>query len=166
MAFLKFIDNHNTKCSLPLSYNGITYLADKDGILTASENRLEEHQAGFLKSSRGWVILDYTGCHTFVNGVRVADCKLVRQGDTIRIGQASAQLTEEIRKVTVNEGSVWLNPEKLCFYDQNRFEIEDEIVCCPECGVPYHHDCWNEIGEGCLMCQYQKPSVALSEKEK
>ncbi|MGN0631745.1 MAG: RING finger protein [Ruminococcus sp.] len=33
-----------------------------------------------------------------------------------------------------------------CIACRNKFEPDDDIVVCPECGTPYHRDCWNENG--------------------
>jgi pSer/pThr/pTyr-binding forkhead associated (FHA) protein len=57
-----------------------------------------------LKTPRGWALLDYTGSMTFVNRLRVADCKLIREGDRIQIGAIAVRLSE-IRQQEVTEGS-------------------------------------------------------------
>lgn len=31
-----------------------------------------------------------------------------------------------------------------CIACRNVFEPDDDIVVCPDCGTPYHRDCWNE----------------------
>lgn len=33
-----------------------------------------------------------------------------------------------------------------CIACRNEFTPDDDIVVCPECGTPYHRDCWNEHG--------------------
>ncbi|MBO5226766.1 MAG: DUF2628 domain-containing protein [Ruminococcus sp.] len=33
-----------------------------------------------------------------------------------------------------------------CIGCKNTFEADDDIVVCPECGTPYHRDCWNAHG--------------------
>ncbi|MBQ8688036.1 MAG: DUF2628 domain-containing protein [Ruminococcus sp.] len=33
-----------------------------------------------------------------------------------------------------------------CIACRNEFEPDDDIVVCPECGTPYHRDCWNAHG--------------------
>ncbi len=35
----------------------------------------------------------------------------------------------------------------ICIACRNKFEPEDDIVVCPDCGTPYHRDCWNEHGK-------------------
>lgn len=35
----------------------------------------------------------------------------------------------------------------VCIACRNEFEPDDDIVVCPECGTPYHRDCWNEYGK-------------------
>ena len=37
---------------------------------------------------------------------------------------------------------------KTCPYDQYPISVGDQVVVCPECGVPHHVDCWRENG-GC-----------------
>lgn len=34
----------------------------------------------------------------------------------------------------------------ICIACRNEFDPDDDIVVCPECGTPYHRDCWNEYG--------------------
>lgn len=34
-----------------------------------------------------------------------------------------------------------------CEYCKKIFQDSDDIVVCPECGTPYHRDCYNEAGE-------------------
>ncbi len=33
-----------------------------------------------------------------------------------------------------------------CIICQNRFTDDDDIVVCPDCGTPYHRDCWAKQG--------------------
>ena len=33
-----------------------------------------------------------------------------------------------------------------CIACRNEFEPDDDIVVCPDCGTPYHRDCWHEHG--------------------
>jgi hypothetical protein len=37
---------------------------------------------------------------------------------------------------------------KTCPYDQFPISQSDNVIVCPECGVPHHTDCWHENG-GC-----------------
>ena len=34
----------------------------------------------------------------------------------------------------------------ICIACRNKFEPNDDIVVCPDCGTPYHRDCWQENG--------------------
>ncbi len=34
-----------------------------------------------------------------------------------------------------------------CIACRNQFEPDDDIVVCPDCGTPYHRDCWNDHGK-------------------
>lgn len=42
-----------------------------------------------------------------------------------------------------------------CIACKNEFEHDDDIVVCPECGTPYHRDCWNEFGH-CINTELHK----------
>lgn len=33
-----------------------------------------------------------------------------------------------------------------CFHCQKPFQLDDDIVVCPDCGTPYHRGCWKETG--------------------
>lgn len=51
-------------------------------------------------------------------------------------------------KIDSWEGSLQMADYKncVCIACRNEFEPDDDIVVCPECGTPYHRDCWNEYG--------------------
>lgn len=58
-----------------------------------------------------------------------------------------------------------------CIACKTEFEPDDDIVVCPECGTPYHRDCWNEYGH-CINTElhesggsWKKPEVFLSREE-
>ena len=34
-----------------------------------------------------------------------------------------------------------------CFSCKKRFTAEDDVVVCPECGTPYHRECWKKEGK-------------------
>ncbi len=42
-----------------------------------------------------------------------------------------------------------------CIACKNVFEPDDDIVVCPECGTPYHRDCWQEHGH-CINTELHK----------
>lgn len=166
MAFLKLGDADNT-ATIQLANEKMTYLVEKSGTLEGSENRPEAVQAAFLRTSRGWVILDYTGHKTLVNGLRVADCKQVREGDEIRIGEAVIRLFE-IRREVVPDGSDLLDPEVICYVCGVGFEVGNWVVYCPVCDAPHHGDCWLFNNESCAAgahCDYRTPQTARTEEE-
>ena len=33
-----------------------------------------------------------------------------------------------------------------CFYCNEEFNDNDDVVVCPECGTPYHRDCYKQAG--------------------
>lgn len=35
---------------------------------------------------------------------------------------------------------------ELCLHCQQPFQTEDDVVVCPDCGTPYHRECWMENG--------------------
>lgn len=154
MAFLEF-DKQQLQASIVLSGEKMIYLFAHKGALTASEKNVGNPHAAILKEARSdgdvWVLLDYTGYQTMVNGLRVADCKIVREGDRIQIVEniCTFKLTGKIVKETVSAGSPWLAQEVQCDFDLRKFEVGDEVVCCPQCNKPYHADCWQALQEPC-----------------
>ncbi len=137
---------------IPLSDDCKTYLAEMDGKLialterdrtTATSTKLidKKPKAATYRTHRGWVILDYTGCQTLVNGLRVADYKRIHEGDVIQIGNARVTLVEILRK-RIAEGSDLLTPDKICHFCYYGFEVGQDVVYCTQCGAPYHFDCW------------------------
>ncbi len=34
-----------------------------------------------------------------------------------------------------------------CFYCDKEFTEQDDVVVCPECGTPYHRECWKKAGK-------------------
>lgn len=166
MAFLKLGDADNT-ATIPLANEKMTYLTEQNGMLIGSENRSEAVQAAFWRTSHGWVLLDYTGHKTFVNGLRVADCKQAREGDEIRIGAVVIRLFE-IRREVVREGSDLLDSEVICYVCGVGFEVGNWVVYCPACDVPHHDDCWFFNNESCAAgahCDYRTPQSARTRGE-
>lgn len=58
-----------------------------------------------------------------------------------------------------------------CIACRNEFDAEDDIVVCPECGTPYHRDCWNAHGH-CINTalhetgeSWTRPEPSAEEKE-
>lgn len=59
-----------------------------------------------------------------------------------------------------------------CIACRNKFEPDDDIVVCPECGTPYHRDCWNEHGH-CINTElhenggsWKRPETAESKDKR
>ncbi|MDD6269502.1 MAG: RING finger protein [Oscillospiraceae bacterium] len=60
----------------------------------------------------------------------------------------------------------------ICIACRNEFEPDDDIVVCPQCGTPYHRDCWNEYGH-CINTElhekgetWKNPNNNEKEKER
>lgn len=45
--------------------------------------------------------------------------------------------------------------DESCFSCGSKFEEKDDVVICPECGTPYHRECYNQNGE-CINNQYHE----------
>ncbi len=43
------------------------------------------------------------------------------------------------------------------------FEESDDIVVCPDCGTPYHRDCYNQVGE-CINTELHNEGISWSQK--
>jgi hypothetical protein len=168
MAILKLGDA-NDDVTISLAVAKITYLTEQGGMLVASEHRSKTTQAALLRAAQGsWVLLDYTGYQTWVNGLRVADCKRVCEGDQIRIAGTVATFFEIIR-IVVEAGSELLNPEVTCSFDLTGFKVGDEVVYCPACNAPHHAECWTYNEESCAVCAYQVlrgPQVSTDEGDR
>lgn len=59
-----------------------------------------------------------------------------------------------------------------CIACKNIFEPDDDIVVCPECGTPYHRDCWHEHGH-CINTElhenggtWQNPNSTNNENDR
>lgn len=46
-----------------------------------------------------------------------------------------------------------------CIACRNEFEPDDDIVVCPDCGTPYHRDCWNAHGH-CINTELHETGKA------
>ncbi len=51
-----------------------------------------------------------------------------------------------------------------CIACRNEFEPDDDIVVCPECGTPYHRDCWNDHGH-CINTELHERGEAWTRPE-
>lgn len=52
----------------------------------------------------------------------------------------------------------------ICIACRNEFEPDDDIVVCPECGTPYHRDCWNEHGH-CINTELHESGASWKRPE-
>ncbi len=173
MAFLE-LDNEGDGNRVTLDDGKVTCLIEKDGELstrvqgdmpTEFKNKsraadFESTQAALWRAGRGWVLIDYTGYRTLVNGLRVADCKWIHEGDVIQIGESTAKLFE-IDREKVKDDSELLDSDKICYICRDEYESGEQVAYCPKCGAPHHVDCWlfgqegsdKEVYEvGCANC--------------
>lgn len=44
------------------------------------------------------------------------------------------------------------------------FEETDDIVVCPDCGTPYHRDCYNQVGE-CINSELHSEGISWNQKK-
>lgn len=51
-----------------------------------------------------------------------------------------------------------------CIVCNRIFEETDDIVVCPDCGTPYHRDCYNQVGE-CINTQLHDEGISWSQKK-
>ncbi len=152
--------------AVELAKNKLNYLLNERGELRAwtHDDSGRKAQCALWQTQHGpWVVLDFTGHDVSVQGLRVADSKIVRENETIRIGSLNVRF-QEIERFVVMAGTEWLAPdeygEKLecprCF---RLFEdsIGEEVVVCPVCNTIQHLTCWQEHDSGgCNNCNYQK----------
>jgi hypothetical protein len=161
MAFLK-LNAAGAGETVPLADGQITYLTERSGRLLEVKER-SAAEGALVRIRNNWVILDFSGYKLSVNGLRVADCKQVHEGDQIQFGSVAAQLSQKIRRETIQKGSPLLDPRRECFFDLERFKIGASVVYCPVCDTPYHADCWEAAKQSCDQCGYhafQKSSQA------
>ena len=45
------------------------------------------------------------------------------------------------------------------------FNDSDDIVVCPECGTPYHRDCYKQVGE-CINTELHDNGISWSQKKR
>ena len=50
-----------------------------------------------------------------------------------------------------------------CIVCDRKFEENDDIVVCPDCGTPYHRDCYNQVGE-CINKELHDKGISWSQK--
>jgi predicted amidophosphoribosyltransferase len=52
---------------------------------------------------------------------------------------------------------------KICSFCRTAFQDGDDIVVCPDCGIPHHRDCWAENGGcstfGCSQTVFEEASI-------
>jgi hypothetical protein len=140
MAFLQ-VDHKGKIEQVSLGDDLATYLIEHDGRLErlTQDDEFKTAQASLQRTLRGWVLIDYTGYWTSVNGLRIADCKEVHEGDVIQIGRAEAKFAE------ISQGKVdsdLSTSEKVCYLCYGKFEDGEDVLYCTRCGTPHHVECW------------------------
>lgn len=51
-----------------------------------------------------------------------------------------------------------------CIVCDNVFNESDDIVVCPDCGTPYHRDCYKQVGE-CINTELHNEGVSWGQKK-
>lgn len=110
-------------------------------ILLAEELGVSPLHAMILRSTltRAPMLVNLAGPNTWVNDRPVVGIQILRQRDIIRLAQARLTLWE-IWIISVKPGNSFIGKE--CQVCTDLFEVGDEVICCPDCEVPYHLTCW------------------------
>lgn len=53
-----------------------------------------------------------------------------------------------------------------CHYCQKAFESDDDIIVCPDCGTPYHRECYKEAGQCTNTALHESGEGWLSQRKK
>ena len=88
-------------------------------------------------------------------------CRKCGLAFVVKGGEENAEPASEIKTPTIKSG-VLTDHELICAYDYQPIEDDDEWLECPECGLPYHRECWEEnfgcAEFGCKMAGALKPN--------
>ena len=52
-----------------------------------------------------------------------------------------------------------------CIVCNMEFNDSDDIVVCPECGTPYHRDCYKQVGE-CINTELHDNGISWNQKKR
>ena len=159
MATLEILQQEKS-VNIALDDHEITYVCKQDELLSGKveKNVPDNAVIAFFRTRRGWMLIDYTGEDTYVNGLRVADAKLVAENQSIQFLELQARVLSR-KQEAVTAGSKLLDPEVHCPYCMCPFDPGVNVVFCPGCETAHHLDCWEANPRGCandLSCGYQK----------
>lgn len=134
------------------------YLFVKGPSLEVRPTRTNDVTAALLLTRRGWVILDFSGSDTAVNGLRVAELKRLQHGDRITVGSATA-VFREISEAVLPADAAVIQRGEICLVDRAGFEEGQTVVYCPVCEAAHHLDCWEFAGRACANCGHRIPKA-------
>ncbi len=85
------------------------------------------------------VLVNLAGESTYVNGRRVVTIQVLRQKDTLQLGQAQLMMWE-VRITAARPGNRSVGQN--CPVCLMRIQVGDEVIICPRCSTPSHRMCW------------------------
>jgi Prokaryotic RING finger family 1/FHA domain len=105
------------------------------------------------------VLVDLQGDSTYVNGLQVAEIKVLHQGDIITLGRARLTFWEvSITRVSPRNRAIG----RECPVCTEEFRIGDMVIACPRCNTVHHSDCWFAIPICCFFtCEYPIHEIVM-----
>ncbi|PJF36747.1 MAG: hypothetical protein CUN49_03830 [Candidatus Thermofonsia Clade 1 bacterium] len=126
------------------AHEGGLSLGSVEGVPQAVITRSKVYQVPLVVSLSG-------DTRVRVNGRRVVGLRVLRHGSRLQVGNFEMTFWEMILQ-EVEVGSPLRN--RRCPICRLAYQVGDEVIICPRCGLPHHKECWLEhefcSNTGCL----------------
>ena len=122
-------------------------LADESQSLKLMSQSPNEYLAAIMMAGGRWVLMAPPGNNTIsVNQAPVIALKILDHGDQVEVGGLQLRFIAEVTE-TLTADSTLIREGKACPWCQVSFEVGDQVVFCPRCGLGHHAQCWDESGK-------------------
>jgi hypothetical protein len=163
MPLLTFVDGDGTRQRLTLADNADICIGT-DGTwshvqLPAALGVAPRH-AVIARSTlnRLLMLVDLTGDQTWVNQHPVVKVRVLRQGDTLRLGRCELNIWEvTIRHLYPDDPAVG----QKCPVSRRVLQVGDAVIACPGCGMVHERDAWFLIERCAAGCGYPNRAIIL-----
>jgi hypothetical protein len=88
-----------------------------------------------------WVLMAPGRESVLLNACPVVGFKVLNHSDRVEVlGRQLRFSAEEI--LVVRPDSPLIQERKACPICKNDFEVDQQVIFCPRCSLPHHHECW------------------------
>ncbi len=125
-----------------------------DGLAVAARHAVLARSA----FNRLLMVIDLSAGQTWVNQHPVTRLRVLRQGDTLRMGHCALTVWEvQIARLKPGDPAIG----QKCPVSRQRFQAGDEVIACPGCGAIHERAAWFLVERCAAGCGYPNRGVII-----